>query len=469
MKKLALPGLAALAALVTGCPHNDYTVELTPRGAVIERKLTFYRQDGANTNGTPNYQSFPSNELAAITVLYPRGGVTHEGERHIARAEFAGALPSDVGGAGSYKHFVNSLGTGGFYLERFRGNDDLAAQATKRLAAADKLADLTLGWSRAEFRQEPKYHNLRRFFDQNFRRDLKNLSLYQWAGNISSAFKPEATEDSSLGFKPEASEEFIVRFEQYLIERGYLKVEDAPALVQAFSGDGSGRACLLLQAFLAEKLGVSPAGPMPESLAFLADAETLEKSWETFLSGTHDYRARLRHWEKERKSAPNAQKPSPSVVVGDLFETLVTSGSTEEHASLTVRLSLASAPDHMNGEWDQSRSQVVWKTRIESKESTARLPAFCYACWTTPDDKFQVDHFGRAFLHGDELLQYCAWRSGLDELQAGEWEKLLSGLQPGAGLTNELAAFRFSRTQSQSSTLATVGKALLKHALEQEP
>ena len=252
MRKLAIPGLAALAALVTGCPHNDYTVELTPRGNVIERNLTFYRVDGANTNGAPNYQSFPSNELAAITALYPPGQVTREGEKHIARAEFAGALPPDVGGAGSYKHFVSSLGSAGFYLERFRGNDDLAAQATKRLAAADQLSDLVLGWSRAEFRHEPRYQNLRRFLDGDFRRDLKNLSLYLWAGDVSSLCKPEATE------------EFIVRFGQYLIERGYLKVDDALALVPIFSGDDSGRACLLLPSAPGGKTGRAASRPHAE-------------------------------------------------------------------------------------------------------------------------------------------------------------------------------------------------------------
>jgi hypothetical protein len=452
MKRLALPGLAALAALVTGCPQNDYTVELTPHGAVIERKLTFYRQDGANTNGGPNYQTFPSNELAAITALYPRGGVTREGEKHIARAEFGGALPPDIGGAGSYKHFVSSLGTAGVYLERFRGNDDLATQATKRLAAADQLADLALGWSRAEFRHEPRYQNLRHFFDQDFRRDLKNLSLYMW-----------------VSYKPEETEELIVRFGQYMVERGYLKVEDAPDLAQIFSDTNSEQACHLLQAFLAEKLGVSPADPMPKSLAFLANAKNWQKSWDKFLSGTDAYRARLRQWEKEKKTAPKAQRPSPSDVADNLFKTLATVDSTGEDGSLTVWLSLASAPDHTNGEWDQICRQVVWKTKTVSTESTARLPAFCYACWTTPDDKFQVDHFGQAFLHGDELLQYCAWHSGLDALQAGEWEKLLSGLQPGAGLINALAAFRFSHTRSQSSTAADFGKNLLKRALEQEP
>ena len=457
MKKLMLPGLAVLAALVTGCPHNDYTVELTPRGNVIERKLTFYRADGTNINGVPNYQSFPSNELAAITALYPPGHVTREGEKHIAQAEFAGALPPDVGGAGSYKQFVTSLGSAGFYLERFRGDDDLAAQAAKRLTAADQLTDLALGWSRAEFRHEPRYRDLRRFLEADFRRDLKNLSLYLWAGDVSSAFKPEATQ------------EFIVRFGQYLVERGYLKIGDAPALVQISSGNDSGRACLLLQRLVTEKLGVPPAGPMSKSLAFLADPEALQKSWDKFLSGTGAYRTRLREWEKERKLNPKAPKPAPSAVTDELFSTLVTAGSTGEDASLTVRLSLPSAPDHTNGKWDPARHQVVWESSLESKESSARLPAFCYACWTTPENKFQMDHFGRVFLHGDELLQYCAWRSGLDDTQAGEWEKLLSGLRPGADLTNALAAFQFSAAQPRSSTAADFGKGLLKGALEQKP
>ena len=87
MNKLSLSCLAALAALVTGCPHNEYVVELVPQGKVIERKLVFYRADGADTNGVPHYQSFPSNELVAITALYPPGAVTHEGERHFAKGD----------------------------------------------------------------------------------------------------------------------------------------------------------------------------------------------------------------------------------------------------------------------------------------------------------------------------------------------------------------------------------------------
>ena len=454
MKTISFAGLAVLAVLVMGCPHNDYTVELTPRGKVIERKLDFYRADGADTNGVPNYQSFPSNELAAVTALYPAGKITHEGERHFASGEFSGNMPNDVGGSGSYNYLTTSLGAAAFYVERFRGNDDLAARAKERLAAADQLADLVLGWSRAEFSREPGYKNLRRFLDVDFRHDLKNLTLYAWAGEISSSYKHEA------------GEEFIVRFGQYLLERGYLKIEDAAGLMQVYSGGNEAQALLLVQKFVAEKLGVLPSEPMPASLALLADRAATGKSWEKYLSGTEVYRARLRQWQKEKKLKPDLEKPGPDAVVNELFLPLVGLDSSGEEDHLTVRLVLAAAPDHTNGKWDEARRQVVWASNLES---TNRLPVFCYASWSQPDEAFQQEHFGRVMLGGDELLKYCLWRGGLDVAQSGEWEKLLLAWQPGEAWTNQLAAFQFSGAELTNSSAADFGKNLIKSALEHKP
>ena len=215
----ALSLLALLAVLVTGCPHNEYTVELKPTTTGVERTLTFYRVDGNNSNGTPNYLPFPSNELAAITGVYPAGLVKAEGQQHVARGEFSGALPADVGGAGSFKTCTASLGEAGFYLERFRGNDDLVGQTTRRFRAADQMTDLVIGWTKAEFGSERGYKKLRKFLNEDFRRDLKNAGLYFWVGQIS------ALNDTN------ATEEFTARFSQYLLERGYLKLSDAPQLV----------------------------------------------------------------------------------------------------------------------------------------------------------------------------------------------------------------------------------------------
>ena len=90
----------------------------------------------------------PTNELTAITRVYPPGAVKSDGKRYVARGEFSGPLPRDVGGSGSYTNLITSLGGAGFYLERFRGNDDLVARTTRRFHAADKVTDLIIGWTR---------------------------------------------------------------------------------------------------------------------------------------------------------------------------------------------------------------------------------------------------------------------------------------------------------------------------------
>src|SRR5262249_37453555 len=139
-----------------------------------------------------------------------------QGERRIAKAEFAGAMPSDIGGAGSYQKFSTSLGSTSVYEERFRGNADWAARMEKRFNAAEQLTEHILGWSQMQFGGERGYKKLRRFLDTDFRHDLKNLSVYAWV-----------FQDLSAG-KEERQEDIAVRFGQYLVERGYLGLEDLP-------------------------------------------------------------------------------------------------------------------------------------------------------------------------------------------------------------------------------------------------
>ena len=461
MNKPSLACLAVLAALVTGCPHNEYVVELTPRGKVIERKLVFYRADGAHTNGVPNYQSFPSNDLAVITALYPPGAVKGDGAPYSAQGEFAEAMPGDVGGAGSYKSFATRLGSAGFYSERFRGQDDWAAMVTERIEAENDFGDLIAGWCRKEFGREPGYKNLRRFLDMDLRGDLKNLAMYSWSGAISATYKPEA------------GEEFIVRFGQYLVERGYVKLKDAPDLVQIIQGRDDSRFQLLIQRLVAEKLGLPESGTLPKSLAFIADSRAFKKSWDEYLAGTDIYRTRLRQWEKEKKVKPGLNKPEPSQITSGLFEKFIGLDfdffGSHANDRLTVNLSLPSAPIHTNGKWDQTHKQVLWEGALEEKEKAARLPVFCYANWSNPDDEFQQQHFGWVILGGDELLKYCLWREGLDEPQRNEWETFLSDLKPGGELTNKLDTFQFSSGTPQNSGAADFGKGLIKSALEQKP
>src|SRR5208337_4469328 len=123
-------------------------------------------------------------ELAAITRIYSSAAVKQEGQRYIARGDFSGQLPNDVGGVGSYTNLTTSLGEVGFYLERFRGNDDLATQTARRFREADQLVDLLIGWTQSELGRERGYKKLRKFLDEDCRRDIKNGGLYLWVGEI---------------------------------------------------------------------------------------------------------------------------------------------------------------------------------------------------------------------------------------------------------------------------------------------
>ena len=423
--------------LLTGCPHNDYTVELKPGTNGVERTLTFYRADGAS-NGIPNYQEFPTNELAAITRIYPSGAVKPDGKRYVARGEFSGPLPGDVGGAGSCTNLTTSLGEAGFYLERFRGNDDLAARTTRQFAAADKITDLIIGWARTEFGRERGWKHLRKFLDEDFRHDLRNAGLYFQFG--------AAVTLSSTN----APEEFIARFGQYLLERGYLQLADVP---QLYSSDGASTLALV-QRLAAEKMGMPANGPLPKSFAVLADAAAFEKSWEHYLSQTDLYRARVKEWERKKKTDLTRKPPEPAEITKDLLNDLFADllgnygGGKTDH--LTVRLALGHAPNHSNGRWQDG--WVVWEADLNADRA---LPVLCFASWSSPATGFQEAHFGKVVLEGDDLTEYCLWFNGLNEKQAGEWEKIMAGLQPGQSLKGELEAFKRKSQPDRARNLQT--------------
>ena len=424
--------LLAMTFVLTGCPHNQYLVQLKPQGSRIERTLVFYREDGVNTNtGAPNYETFDANELPAIVALYPGQGLANDGERHVVRGEFTGELPDDVGGAGTYTHLTTSLGEADFYVERFRGNDDLAGMTERRFQAADRLADLLIGWSRLELGGEPGYDNLRRFLDEDFRRDLKNLGAYWWEGQLAGSYKTNA------------NEEFVVRFGQYLFERGYFTAGEVPGLFGAVSGENPQALLSRIQRLVANKMGMPETEPVPASLAFLADEAALDKSFAEYLAGTDFYRVKLEQWAEDKKLKPDAKQPEPSAVANDEVGILVGFDLFGQSDHLVVRLSLPAAPVHSNGRWDETLKQVVWETDIEGRTNASHFPFFCYAHWGQADEEYQIKHFGRVILAGEQLTQYCLWRNSQDRQKGDEWDAFVASLLPGSGLLERVDAFRF--------------------------
>ena len=474
MKKWLMPlCLAATAAFVTGCPHNEYVVDLTPHEKVIERKLTFYREDGTDTNGVINYQTFPADELKAINALYPARGISSNGDRHVVVGEFTGALPHDIGGAGTYSNFTTSLGSAALYSERFRGNDDLATPIEEWLHTSDKIVDYVLGWSKLELGDEPNYQDLRRFLDTDFRRDVKNLGFYWWLGDI------------AANEKPQGREEHLVRMGQYLVEHGYLTAADLSALFRSFVVHDKDEFSPLIRHLVARKLGISESQPRPKSFAFLRDTDAMEASWEKFLATTPEYRHLLGHWQRQQLLATwlnpaylirktgafggprtNAvpPKPQPTEVLPNPSSGLVQIHLLETTDVVTVNLSLPTPPLHSNGQWDSVGKKVTWQRNIENGTNRAPLPAFFFATWAQTDEAFQMAHFGKVLISGDDLVNYSLWNAALTPREAKEWEALLAGLRPENAPLEKITVFHFSDeiTPTGTNTQAAMPSAYLR-------
>jgi hypothetical protein len=481
--------LPAVVLLVTGCPREEYTVELTPQGDVIERKLTFFQADGSDANGAPNYQAVSTNELAAIARVYPPGGLVEKDNwLHVATGKFSGAMPADIGGAGSYTNYSGPLGHAAVYLERFRGDDDLATSTTRRLRAADKLTELVLGWSRAELGNEPRYNNLRTFLDQDFRRDVQNLGLYWWQSCLLSV----------SGTKNQ--EEFAARFGQYLLERGYLKLEDLPGLLKMLGANDNRFPSEWVRRLVMTKLGLPATEATPKSLAFLKDNDTMEASWEKYLATTDEYKHRLWKWRRQNFSAeylnwsglkkqiggifraPSTNSPTkataqprprPEAIAEELIQELFNGGTSGDNR-LTVTIALTAPPLNTNGRWDEAARKVRWESNLAHAPGSEPEPAvFCYAAWSEPEAAFQKEHFGRVILKGDELMSYCLWRAGLAAPRIAEWDALMNSLRPQEEIKAKLDAFHFSdeakiapaAAGTQTPDSAEFGKRLIRDAV----
>jgi hypothetical protein len=279
------------------------------------------------------------------------------------------------------------------------------------------------------------------------------------------------TEQFSTGKEKNHFESSLVRCWQFLIERGYVKTEDVILLITHAELGGKKHWFLLLQRLVASKMGVPESQPLPASRAFLADEDTISKSFEKYLAGTPAYRAKLEEWEKAKQKKPDTPKPRPTEVTDDLTPKLVDIRLFQSDDYLTVRLTTAVKPDATNGEWKEDSRQVVWDSRVRGKgESCGNLPLLCYAAWSVPDETRQKQHFGRAILSGEDLLKYGVWRHSLTAAQAREWDALLATLTPD-NFQAKLKGFRFSdearksdplRTDDEQTALASYPQTLLE-------
>jgi hypothetical protein len=445
--------LAWLAVILAGCVRNSYEVEVAPVGGSLDRKLTVRQQ----TRGSGPANAF-DEEVRKIAAEYrvappppPAAAKKHE-----FQGRFAGRLPQDVGGYGTFMHWETELGSVSIYVERFRGDDDAEGVLKRRQASADRLVELAVAWLRPELEADPQWPGFRQFLQKDFRRDLHNVTIYAWTMGMA------RTSDDFT--------EALVRGLQYVVERGYITPDDVPAISRAISDAQRGepeRLMTLCKRLIAARLG----GKIPQIPKGLATPEELVKSLNKFLESTDEYVKIIKEWEKQRATDPHVQRPEGMAVLnrllGDLF--LAGTGVQLGGDQVTVGLNIDRPAIVTNGHWTEESRKINWAARSLSNEG---WPALMYAAWDEPDETAQKAHFGKLVLQGEPLLNYCLWYRGLTDAEQQEWDKFIDTLAPGTDHERALNNFRFGhepadRDRGQRLASDTVA-ALLKGLKENE-
>jgi hypothetical protein len=453
MKKCFL-AVVLCGVLTVGCEKNKYRLVLTPKGDVMQRELTCWRED--NDKKTP----YPQEELDRIAKAYgvkaPKAGANE----YTFTGTFTNNMPDDIGGAGWYLHETTSLGESFIYSERFRGHDDLQAGINERKQAVDRMVDLIIGWFQSELRWEWNFGKLKKFLDTDFRWDMQNVCLYGWTADLIKPYSKNV--DSGIP----------LRIFQYLAERGYFEPGKGPEMIyDALFGKNSDKAMKIVRQLAAKKMGYAPEKKIPKSLAFLANPESAQKSFEKYLSSTKEYKALLTKWENRKKTDTEAAKPEPLYVMENLFLQAMGGEGIYEKPSelggeLEVGLVCPVEPYATNGKW--GKEGIEWSLVLST--SNSNLPPYAYALWAVPNEAFQISHFGKIVLEGNELAKYTLWHKNLSDARAKEWDAFLESLQPGPTLTKKLLAFQFSdEPKAQPGSATEWTKTLHEMLFKKEP
>ncbi len=414
--------IAILAALIGGCASRVvYHIELKPDGHDIVRVLSVETQSGSDP---PAVSQPEDDEVKRIAAFYKEPPVNNPQGWATFTASFRGDMPADVGGAGTYTHFDNSLGYVSIYNERFRGDDDLVGALLKRQAAIDELVDLLMQWIDFEIQDEADAKRVKMFLDVDLRKDLKNLCLYFWT-----AGRDVESENANM---------LYFRMARYLAERNYFTIEQVPKFVRRLAAKDEQQTVDLVRELVMRKIEHSDDQPAPKSLNAMSDLPRVEKSLRAFLRTTDEFQELVSQCEIDGTPITD-DSPNPMQVLSDrIFASALPSfGNARERVD--VRLHVPLKPHLTNGTWDAESKVAEWNEDIDR----VSVPAFAYAVWSVPDSKVQTDHFGRVILEQEDLAHYILWHAGLTGDEAKQWNAMLDGLKSESNPTETLRSFKF--------------------------
>lgn len=462
-RRRAIPFLlAVIPCLSAGCVSNQYELEMSVEGETLHRRLVCSRV--SQRGDTHNLQSMPDEELRRIATAYGVETPENEAREFEFSGDFTGRTPDDVGGAGSLTMYVADLGRTWAYVERFRGNDELATTLAGREQLVDDVVDAVTHWLNGELGDTRDFKQVRDLLDGLLRGDLHNVAAYAWLAQAMSETGGDA--DPAIGF------EMLVRAGQFGLERDYVTPADLPQLVQVANGQDGTALLGLIRRLLTTKLGPDVA---VDEWKFLDSAENVAASINDHLRDYPPYDAYLTEWRGKRENQDPSDEPKPADWMGGLaLRALgITFGGGD---ALRVKLHCPARPFRTNGEWNEEQGEIAWNKGLaprngDPQSSESVLPVELFAFWSVPDDAVQTEHFGRVLLRDERLAEYVMWRNALPPAEAAEWEDFIAGLRPNRILRGRIEVFRFSSDpgDNESGTmLSDRGRQLLLSGLDDE-
>ncbi len=464
-RRVGSAGIAAGLAFLVACgPSREYTVEMRVEDGRLLRILTF-SESGGSSASTDDHAAKPGgfadaprpsqnlhDELDRLAAAYGgRAGEAVDKEWRF-QGRFLGDLPGDLGGSGSFTRYVSPFGAASVYAERLRGDDNPIARLEAQARAVDRLVDYLIGWSGLAFRDHPALPKLRKFLDEDLRRDIKNLGLH---GRQDGFLDGRSSEESATAF--------LVRSGLYLAERGYFEIGDLPRLSRGFEEDDQRATRRLVRDLFARRMEVEP-----ESLVLFDDPQKLEASLNDYFVSTDEYRKLVVEWTVKQLSEPDLPRPEPwealQAAMGAFTDTTLNFGRRDPVA---VTLELPDKPLRTNGRWEGGR--VIWSETIERDgDHPAFTPALLHAVWVEPEGEGQRRRFGEVLVTGETLFQFCFRWQALSEVEQDRFRESLGRLPSPEQLKKRFDELRASSTKPGPSGEAEIdAEAFSKRALEE--
>lgn len=446
---------AALAVCVwlTACGPTWYSITLTPRGPVMERRISQY---------------FGPEELERVALLYSQeieAEILAKFEKNASQktsltGTFGADMPADSHNSGTYLYCDSPLGSAAVYTERFGGRHDLAAMLREQEQAFDLFWDVALLHLDALVGDSPDYAALRTFLDTTMRADMWDLTLDLTVTDLGKDGMRNLSGQSEM---PDDVSAMLMRALHFLDDRGYLSLRETLELLATagFAAEDPDFLIKTVGAAVGRRMGMDEGG-MPASFEALLDYpdEQLEEELRQFAETDERVLGVLAEFRRKLDGMSVAEPSSSMSALVEAafvfdFDLLDIGGDARE-----VTLYTPVEPYMTNGAWvtpsevqgsddeeavaGDTRPYVEWQYPLADVAPGSDVAQVVFAFWAEPADDYQVERFGFRVLDDDSLASHCRWRQQLGPSLLAEWDAFIDSLRPGPHLDDALQRFRFS-------------------------